>query len=204
MIVVKIDDYSNLLGYYQAHVTKAFPKLELSFNEGETHLALLDEGLIVGGITLEYFKNLQDDESISKYFNVKTNKKALKMKRLWVDCSNSKLGMLKLFEAVLDNVERESFLYGLLSLPLKFALNNNGFLPERLGYLEPKMNLLRANWDSSKSNSSDGQKLLKTYLMFGARPLGEMCACEEDHSVRVVMGMSLKDFNYQTLSSRYA
>jgi hypothetical protein len=204
MIVVKIDNRSNLLGFYKAHVTKAFPKLKLEFNEGEINLALLSEGLIVGGITLEIFDNIKEDQAISEYFDIHTNKSAIKMKRLWVDCQNKKLGMLKLFEAVLDQVERESFIYGLLSLPLDYAKTNVARLPEKIDYLSPKKTLDEAKWDKSKSNSSKGQKLLKTYLMFGAQPLGEMCACENDYSVRVVMGMSLKNFNYQTLASRYA
>jgi len=204
MYTLRVDQNKHVNKLYQYQVINAFPALRLKFNSSEINLALMESGKIIGGITLEFFDDLSKDETISEHFVIHKKEKVIKMKRLWVNHSNSKLGLLKIFDAVLENVPRESFLYGVLSFPLDFALKSQQFMPENKKWLSPKMSLNECQWDKSMSNSSEGKRLLKTYLMFGAHALGEMSGCLEDHSVRLVMGMNLKDFNYQTLASRYA
>lgn len=204
MISTRLDQNSDSLKLYQNTLRFAFPKLNLNFSENEINLALLDEGKICGGITLERFDSLADDPDINKHWFINQDIKALKMKRLWVKHKDSKKAQLKVFESVIRELNGDEFLYGLLSFNLRFAQKLNMMLIDKKEHLKAKTPIAHCHWDLNLTNSSDGHKLIKTYMLFGAYPLGEMSGCEEDSSVRLVMGINYQEFDIKNLWSRYA
>tara|TARA_B100001971_G_C18268000_1_gene596007 strand:+ start:7685 stop:8299 length:615 start_codon:yes stop_codon:yes gene_type:complete len=204
MISLKIDQNSDTLELYQNTLRFAFPKLKLEFSQNEINLALLEDGKIIGGITLERFDSLYADKDISKHWFIQNDMKALKMKRLWVRHKDSKTAQLNIFESVIRELEGDEFLYGLLSFNLRFAKKLNMMLMDKKNHLKAKVPLINCDWDESLTNSSEGHKLIKTYMLFGAYPLGDMSGCEEDSSVRLVMGINYQEFDIKNLWGRYA
>lgn len=189
---------------YRNTLRFVFPKLNLNFSENEINIALFDEGRICGGITLEKYDSLNDDKDIKKHWFINQDIKAVKMKRLWVNHKDSKTAQLKVFEAVTRELNGDEFLYGLLSFRLAYAQKLAKMLINVKDLIQPKIPIENCDWDPHIENSSDGHKILKSYLAFGAYPLGQMSGCEEDSSVRIVMGIDYKEFDIKSLWGRYA
>jgi hypothetical protein len=182
---------SDLNQKYEASMKKAFPHLPVEETSGE-NIALFKAGEIIGGITLERFDKLDQDESLSRYWAIKSNRPGVRMKRLWSVDRDSKAAILKIFEAVATVADSNAFLYGILALSLKFAQNKREEIDDNLGMLEPKVFIEECSWDISETASSEGSKLYKRYRDLGVQILGEACGCEEDKSIRIAMGMPLE------------
>lgn len=204
MICTPINNNFEANAIYQSTLRFVFSKLDLKFSANEINIALMDDGRICGGITLEKFDSLYDDPDIQKHWFIQKDIKAVKMKRLWLNHKNSKIAQLKIFEAVTIELRGNEFLYGLLSFRLAYAQKLSKMLVDVKDVLAPKIPIENCDWDPNIENSSDGHKIIKSYLAFGAYPLGQMSGCEEDSSVRMVMGINYQDFDIKSLWSRYA
>ena len=204
MICTPLNNNQEAITIYQNTLRFVFSRLDLKFSENEINIALMDDGKICGGITLEKLDSLYDDKDITKHWFIQKDIKAVKMKRLWVNHKDSKTAQLRIFEAVTKELSGNEFLYGLLSFRLAYAQKLAKMLIGVKDLIQPKIPIENCDWDPHIENSSDGHKIIKSYMAFGAYPLGLMSGCENDSSVRMVMGIKYEEFDIKTLWSRYA
>lgn len=184
-----IESHSVLLPGYLTTCQERFPKVQIKSSDKEVHLAIYQQEKLVGGVTLLPVDSLADDKDIAAHWDVKTDMKAVRMLRLWADPVKGDSVLPHIFQAVLSYTDQDSFLFGLLSLPLSYARKKSQYLDQNRGWLSPKCDLASCNWDPEMEPSSEGNKLLITYLKAGADILGPVSGDPSTYSVRVVMGM---------------
>lgn len=186
---------------YLDKMQEAFPNVAARGAINGKHLAVFFQDVLVGGVTLEKHSHLKTDPDLIKYWNIVTDKGGTRMFRLWADKPTA---LPQIFEGILEICSSNTFLYGILSLPLGFAQKRTFLLADHKGWLEPQVSIKDCHWDPNLTPSSDGSKLLQTYLRVGALPLGLPSGSPGDSSIKVAMGMEWKDVNHYKPSKNYA
>lgn len=174
---------------YKRKLLEAFPNIASQDNDG-LQIGIYSSDILVGGATLTLYQNLSDDPDIAKLWEMKLIHSGIRISRLWAENCQHESPIPHIFSAILATVPSESYLYGILSLPLRFAKRRAESFFINNDWLNPRFPLEDCLWDESLEASSEGKKLLKTYLQLGAQILGPVSGDVSTHSVKVVMGMS--------------
>lgn len=182
-----IDKNSTDSELYEMKLREAFPHLS-SGHEGLI-LGIYYTGKLVGGATLTIFDDLSHDPDIAKLWETKKLHPGIRISRLWAENCEHESPIPHIFSAILATVPGESYLYGILSLPLRFAKKRAESFFLNNEWLNPRFPLEDCHWDENLEASSEGKKLLKTYMQLGAQILGPVSGDESTHSVKIVMGM---------------
>lgn len=174
---------------YERKLQEAFPNLTSQNKEG-LQIGVYVSDSLVGGATLTLYQNLSEDPDIEKLWETKLVQSGIRISRLWAENCQHESPIPHIFSAILATVPSESYLYGILSLPLRFAKRRTESFFINNDWLNPRFPLEECHWDETLEASSEGKKLLKTYLQLGAQILGPVSGDISSHSVKVVMGMS--------------
>lgn len=200
---VSINKDSEMNRLYENSLKTIFKGASSGLGQG-LNIALFEDGDIVGGITLDFFQNIAQDENLTKYWHVYLAQPGVRMRRLWCKASDRRRGIYHLFEAVLQLSPPESFLYGVLALPLNFALSRKDFFSKNLNQLDPLLPLDECSWERRDEASSDGLKLYYRYLQLGVMILGPASGSVEDQTVRLAMGMPLSHVKHESIVQELA
>ncbi len=197
--VISAGDY--LEETYLRRRSLAFPNLPDIHFEKQFHLVLFQNNEIVAGVTLNKFNSFTEDLDIKNNWEIRQSIEATRILRFW---STRPAFVPILFNVITTVIDGKDFLYGIISLPLSYALQCESKLQRHSGWLEPKKPLHDCHWDLTTSPSSEGKKLMTAYLKVNVNFLGEVSGDSSDHSVRVVMGAFCKDVILPNQRSVYA
>jgi hypothetical protein len=185
---------------YVVRMLEVFPNLGKREIRNTFHIALYEDTEIVGGVSLESHSSLKNDLDILSHWNVSQDVSAIRLLRLW---SVRSIALPYILSAIVEEVPKDAFLYGILSLPLEFAKKNAETFDNHLGWLEPRLALENCSWCSTHIPTSEGKKLLSTYKKAGAHVLGAASGSVEDKSIRIVMGMNVADALLPQIERKY-
>lgn len=177
MKILTVDGNEEL---YLSTMEKWFPRLpQATFIEG-FHLAVRENGEYQAGVSLRNL-NLNEDDDVMALWRVRDSIPATRLSRFW---SQRPENIPRLLHAVLEAHPRDTFFYGMLSI----SSTNARTLPPSLNILQPHDSTIA---DLPTSTTSDGPRLLRTYVKIGAKPLGPP-ALSADGSIKVIFGMEAR------------
>lgn len=178
---------------YQLKRQAAFPKFNTLNDPSGVIIGVYYSGALVGGATLTLHHNMLDDSDIANLWESSRVLTGIRISRLWAINCQHESPIPHIFGAILASVPDESFLYGILSLPLNYARSRKEMFFINNDWLKPRYPLEDCNWEKAGEASSEGRRLFKTYLSVGAHILGPVSGDPNTHSVKVVMGMNRQE-----------
>ena len=185
---------SSLAELYEIRLRDAFP-VNPSQEAGGTNVAIFSEDEIVGGFTLKPMKQLLEDVDLQRDWIVADVTGGVRLQRLWAKKGAPRETLSWIFVALVELADPNDFVYGIISLPLEFARSRSILLETTNEKLLPRRALGTCDWERGAAPTSDGKLLLKFYLDSGAALLGPPSGNENHKSIRVALGMRLKDAN---------
>ena len=175
----------------------AFPFIKLKPDEHATHIGVFWKSKLVGGASFFTFSSISDDEDLRRHWEVILPCSATRISRLWTVPNHPTATLQQIFFGLDENLANGSFLYGILSLPLDYALESVELFSIHSGRLRSKLGIEKCQWSREATPSSEGKKLLPIYRRLGATCLGPVSGNQEDHSIRVVLGMPRGAVNFR-------
>jgi hypothetical protein len=162
-------------------------------------------GELVGGFSLIEFGDISKDPRVNRYWlSVGDPKSGTRLSRLWTKQGAPRTTLPNVFKTLTEVVNENTFLYGVLSLPLGFALKRLHLFLEHEDRLSPRKPIEDCDWDPNARASSEGRKLLQFYYDAGAKFLGPPSGSQEDKSIRVAIGMKLFEVKSEKRANVYA
>ncbi len=169
-----------------------------------TDIAVFSQEEIVGGVTLRTAVNLSDDSDLSRYWSANEIRFGTQLCRLWAERKRQVPVLPIIFDGILSVVPSNTFLFGVLALPLDFAHKQMALMGSHEDLLVPKLPIHLCHWGDERASSSEGKNLLLTYLRMGAKFLGPPAGNAEDRTVKVILGMHSQNVRWQKSEERYA
>jgi hypothetical protein len=180
---------------------KAFSTLSSDdFYTGRDIAVYYDQEL-VGGATLKNVISIEDDPDLDRNWVVVKPISATRILRLWTVANARRRVLYYILDIICEVTNKDTFCYGILSLPLGVSIERKHLFSSHLGWLSPKLELKECKWDPDGTPTSEGRKLLAVYLFLGADPLGPASGNEKDQSVRIVMGTYIRKVKIEKIKS---
>ena len=185
---------------YEQLLQKKFLALKDNRNPIDIHIVLMEGDVFLAGASLVQFQKLSQDPDLLENWSVLRDAQSTRILRLW---STRQALVPRLLAAILNHISAEDFVYGVLSVSLKFARENSYLFQKHEDVLRPHQQLDECDWPELDFSTSEGQRLISIYQKFNARFLGPVAGNENEKTLRVVMGIHPSEMNSPQFLSRY-
>lgn len=175
---------------YELFLQKKFSNLKNNRNAINCHIIVKSNNHWVAGASLVHLKFLENDPDVTDLWDVKTIANCSRILRLW-SLSSSALPLL--LRAIETQIPAGNFIYGILSVSQKFALENSGSFQTKMNIIKPRYQICDTKFIDENYETSQGKRLIQIYKQFNAEFLGPVAASPADQTVRALMGVAMNE-----------
>jgi hypothetical protein len=185
---------------YEALLQNKFSNLKDNRNPINCHIVVEKSNEWVAGASLAHQDFLENDPDVNDLWEVKKVTNCSRILRLW---SNNSTTLPRLLKAIKQQIPEENFIYGILSVSQRFAIENQNLFKTNINLAKPRYEVQDSQVDPGDFATSEGQRLIQVYKQFNAEFLGPIAANPSDQAVRLLMGTSLKQNHEPHFWKRY-